>query len=83
MASMLVHRAQTDLASRSSLLKTFVNERQATDLIDFSDAQVDRFFNHWGAELSELPLSFRTDIMKLARPKTFSVHEKVISFEET
>ena len=82
MASMLVHRAKSDPGGRASLLQTFVNERHS-EFIDLPEAQVKRFFEHWGTELSELPLSLRADIMKLARPKNFSVHEQVISFEET
>ena len=51
-------------------------------MIELTEAQVNQFFHHWGGELNELPLSFRTDIMKLSRPRTYSVHEKVISFDE-
>ena len=51
-------------------------------MIELTEANVNQFFHLWNGELNELPLSFRTDIMKLSRPRTYSVHEKVISFEE-
>ena len=52
-------------------------------MLEFRDKQVDMFFNHWGSELNELPKSYQRDIIKLSRPKTYGMHEKVIKFEET
>ena len=40
------------------------------------------FFNNWGNELNELPLSLREDVMRLGRPKNFSMHEKALDFNE-
>ena len=49
-------------------------------MIEISDKMVDMFYNHWGSELSELPLSFRKEILKLGRPKTFNLQDKAIDF---
>ena len=52
-------------------------------MLEIRDKQVDMFFHHWGSELNELPKSYQRDIIKLSRPKTYGLHEKVIKFEET
>ena len=53
------------------------------DMLEIRDRQVDMFFDHWGEALNELPRSYQRDIIKLCRPKTYGMHEKVIKFEET
>ena len=60
-----------------------MQESSAIDMLEFRDKQVDMFFNHWGSELNELPRSYQRDIIKLCRPKTYGMHDKVIKFEET
>ena len=50
-------------------------------MIEISDKMVEMFFNHWGSELSELPLSFRKEILRLGRPATFGLKEKIIDFD--
>lgn len=63
---MIIHRAKK--ADKNSLIESFFKESKKEDLLEISDKMIDMFFNNWGNELSELPLSFRKEILKLGRP---------------
>ena len=70
------------MGSQSSMIESFIQESRQQDLIQIDPKQVDQFFTAWNNELNELPLSFRHDIVKLARPKKSSMHEIIVSLEE-
>jgi len=60
------------------VIESYVSKSNKDNMFDLSQKQVEMFFDHWGEGLSDLPLSHRMDIMKLGRPKEFSLHDKVV-----
>ena len=76
MQNLMLHNFKRTKGARASLLASYIQESRKADLITLTDKMVNQFYASWGNdELGELPLSFRHDIVRLARPKEFMMHE--------
>ena len=82
MTNVLRHKAKNTKGVRPSVIDSFIPESKQEHDIELTEKQISMFFNNWGNDLDELPLSFQADIMRLGRPRNFSLHEKIIDFEE-
>lgn len=78
---MLMRKAEQSNVGNKNSLNTHIQDNKSESTFSITDKQIEMFFNNWHGDLDELPDSFRSDIMRLSRPKKFKMHEMVTKFD--